>query len=74
MTVQTPDATQRLEREELIEAIMETNRGVGRAWLESFPTPSLREYLSHLDLVNQPRGTIWVRSSSQGPAIERRAA
>jgi len=66
--------TCRIEREEIIEAIVEINRGVSRAWLESFETDHLREYLEHLDLVIRPRGTIWVRPSGTPPAYERRAA
>lgn len=66
-------STQRLEREEIVEMICDLNRGVGRAWLESFPTEELRRYLAHLELVIQPRGTVWVRRPG-APATERRAA
>ena len=53
--------------------ICEINRGVGRPWLESFSTEELRRYLTHLELVLEPRGTVWVRKPG-APAIERRAA
>jgi len=71
-TATTPPC--RIEREEIIEAIVEINRGVSRAWLESFETEHLREYLEHLDLVIRPRGTVWVRTRGTPPAFERRAA
>ncbi len=66
-------STDRLEREEIIEMICDINRGVGRAWLESFQTEDLRRYLAHLELVLEPRGTVWVREPG-APALERRAA
>ena len=66
-------STDRLEREEIVEMICEINRGVGRPWLESFSTEELRRYLTHLELVLEPRGTVWVRKLG-APAIERRAA
>ena len=66
-------STDRLEREEIVELICEINRGVGRPWLESVSTEELRRSLAHLDLVLEPRGTVWVREPG-APAIERRAA
>lgn len=66
-------STDRLEREEIVEMICEINRGVGRPWLESFSTEELRRYLAHLELVLEPRGTVWVREPG-APATERRAA
>ncbi len=66
-------STDRLEREEIIEMICDINRGVGRPWLESFATEELRRYLAHLELVLEPRGTVWVREPG-APAIERKAA
>ncbi|MGA0172812.1 MAG: hypothetical protein ACO3NL_04080 [Phycisphaerales bacterium] len=66
-------STDRLEREEIVEMICDINRGVGRPWLESFTTEELRRYLAHLELVLEPRGTVWVREPG-APAIERKAA
>ena len=66
-------STDRLEREEIVEMICEINHGVGRPWLESFPTEELRRYLAHLELVLEPRGTVWVREPG-APAIGRHAA
>ena len=69
----TSPSTERLEREEIIEMIAEINQGVGRVWLESFPTEELRQYLAHLERVLEPRGTVWIRRPG-APAIERKAA
>jgi hypothetical protein len=64
----------RLEREEVIEAILDLNPGSTRRWLEEFSTEDLRSYLAHLDHALQPRGRCWPRPAGVPAAIHRRAA
>lgn len=65
---------ERLEREEVIEAILELNPGSTRSWLDEFSTEELRSYLAHLDHALQPRGRSWPRPAGVPAAIYRRAA
>jgi hypothetical protein len=65
---------ERLEREEVVEAILELNPGSTRSWLEEFATEELRNYLAHLDHALQPRGRSWHRPAGVPAAVHRRAA
>jgi hypothetical protein len=65
---------ERLEREEILEAILELNPGSTRKWLEEFPTEDLRRYLAHLDYALQPRGRSWPRTAGDPAVVSRHAA
>lgn len=58
----------RLSREQMIEQIRAMNPGASHEYLERFQTPALSLYLEHLNVTQEPRGTVWNRPGDT-PAI-----
>lgn len=56
----------------IIDRIRDVNHTVSRDWLESFSDTKLRDYLDHLELLQQPRihGRAWLRRADVPTAIE----
>ncbi len=57
-------------RVHIISAIQQLNRSATREWLEMFATTALRQYLDHLEVTLEPRGSgsRWVRAG-ETPAV-----
>lgn len=67
----TPTATDpapSLRRDQLVDRIVGLNPTADPTFLMRFEENRLEEYLSHLQIAAEPRGTRWVRSAST-PAI-----
>ncbi len=62
-------------RAQLISSILEKNPSASLEFLGRFPEPALKDYLDHLEMVDEPRGMGrgWVRRSG-APAIVTRVA
>lgn len=59
-----------LEKMQIIDAIRQINRSATLEWLGTFDDESLRRYLEHLQLTEEPRGrnSRWIRRDDS-PAI-----
>ncbi|HZW08433.1 MAG TPA: hypothetical protein VFF69_00880 [Phycisphaerales bacterium] len=62
------DAPTRLRRWQVMERIMELNTTAPEEYLAGFSDDSLERYLAHLESMDSPRGTRWVRPGDS-PAI-----
>ncbi len=57
-----------LSRDQVVDRILARNPGVGRAYLARFGDEDLRAYLEHLEIVDAPRRSAWIRRGDS-PAI-----
>ncbi len=62
------DPAPALRRDQLVDRIVGFNPSANPTFLLRFPEERLEEYLSHLQIASEPRGSRWVRSAST-PAI-----
>lgn len=65
-----------LSLDQLIDRVMELNPTASRAFLSRFSPREVREYLEHLQLTTEPRGShsAWVRPDGSRAVITRKPA
>ncbi|MCA9290836.1 MAG: hypothetical protein KDA25_06895 [Phycisphaerales bacterium] len=61
-----------LNKTDLITGIQKFNRSARTDWLERFDASALGQYLDHLRLTIQPRGSRWVRLGDTAAIVTRR--
>lgn len=67
-SVADAEPTPALRRDQLVDRIVGLNPTANPSFLLRFPEDRLEEYLNHLQIAAEPRGSRWVRSAST-PAI-----
>ena len=64
-----------LDKDRLIDLILETNPSSSRDWLMEFRPEQLRSYLDHLEMTLEPRGrnSRWARPGDTPAVVWRKA-
>ena len=62
-----------LSKPQTIDAIIQINRSATKDFLDHFDLSSLKRYLNHLQLTQEPRGrcSIWVREGETSAVVTR---
>ena len=68
LDAEAPESPTGLRRWQIVERIMELNSTAAEEYLAGFSDDSLGRYLAHLESMDSPRGTRWVRPGDS-PAI-----
>ena len=62
-----------LSKPQTIDAIIQINRSATKDFLDRFDTRSLKRYLDHLQLTQEPRGrcSVWIREGESRAIVTR---
>ncbi|MEM7228829.1 MAG: hypothetical protein AAF432_08445 [Planctomycetota bacterium] len=63
-----------LTKTQVIARIQTLNATADGTWLDQFSSDALRQYLAHLEVAREPRGSVWRRSGDSPAVMTRRPA